>query len=304
MRLNGNEITIVRGESFSIDRTIVNRDGSPYIVSNKLLNPNILITVADNSFLSKASKVYKYFLPLKDLPRFTLTNPVNLNETDPNGDVNEFPWCNLKYSDKDYVGEEYLDSTNSPTVGFIPKNGKYYECIFEGQSVDAKCQYGSLSLTFGHPTVDGAIVHITGDSNGEWSIYAVNESDWSSPDVQGFLSLYELTGEFTFIERYLPDGTIVKMSPEDAIFTNGKDYKYWVPDSFEHNSTGKWIDYSLRFVKTFASTVTAEWEPKTYYYSIELISGLNPQEGLYDDVTVILPPSKLNVLSNLRGGLK
>ena len=39
MKVFNNEITIHRGETFSMDKVIQNKDGSPYIVSNRLVNP-------------------------------------------------------------------------------------------------------------------------------------------------------------------------------------------------------------------------------------------------------------------------
>ena len=39
MRVYNNEIQISRNESFTIDKMIKLKDGSPYIVSNQLHNP-------------------------------------------------------------------------------------------------------------------------------------------------------------------------------------------------------------------------------------------------------------------------
>ena len=46
MRLKGNEMMVHRGETFTIDRVVVNRDGSPFIVSSEYDNPHILISVS------------------------------------------------------------------------------------------------------------------------------------------------------------------------------------------------------------------------------------------------------------------
>ena len=50
MTLKGNEMTVQRGETFTIDRLIVNRDGSPFIISSKYKNPYILLTVASTKY--------------------------------------------------------------------------------------------------------------------------------------------------------------------------------------------------------------------------------------------------------------
>lgn len=50
MNVNGNEITVHRGETFTIDRYIVNRDGSPFVVSSKYDNPYILLSVSSTRY--------------------------------------------------------------------------------------------------------------------------------------------------------------------------------------------------------------------------------------------------------------
>lgn len=82
MILKGNEMTVFRGETFSIDRTVRNRDGTPFIVSNKYNNPYVLITVASSTL--GRSDVYKanWWLSLEDLPRFGYTRPVEIDKFD------------------------------------------------------------------------------------------------------------------------------------------------------------------------------------------------------------------------------
>ena len=83
---------------------------------------------------------------------------------------------------------------------------------------------------------------------------------------------------------------------------NGRQYKYWVSDSDEDGSGGHWEDYVFRFVKFFDSGTTSKWSTQTYFYSINIVSGNLPIESEeYDNVIVLLPSTKLSVLSNLRG---
>jgi hypothetical protein len=304
MRLNGNEITIVRGESFSIDRTIVNRDGSPYIISNRLRNPHILITVADNAFLSKASKVYKYFLSLADAPLFTVTNPVDIKKTSQDGNVEEFPNdLTLHYSHKYWLFEDEVFDA-SPQQGLPgPEYGKPHTMYLNGERFSTARCWGLNAIEFSRPsaTIGLDIFKCIENNGSEWGF------DELSMLQSGEVSVEVNNDELHFIDVY-EDDDIIAIAPNDAIFYLDKDgsiqYKYWVPLSETEGSTGKWLDYKFRFVKTFNSTVTNQWEPKTYYYSIELVSGEDPENGLYDDVSVILPASKLNVLSNLKGGLR
>ena len=78
MKLNHNEITMTRGETFTISRVIQNRDGSPYIVSNKFINPYILINVVSAKYFSADRYKLRKWLSLKNMPRFEITRPVNL----------------------------------------------------------------------------------------------------------------------------------------------------------------------------------------------------------------------------------
>ena len=70
MQLKGNEMTVSRGETFTIDRTIVNRDGSPFVICSEWNNPYILITVSSSSYNQENRYVLNVWLSLKDIPAF------------------------------------------------------------------------------------------------------------------------------------------------------------------------------------------------------------------------------------------
>ena len=70
MQLKGNEMTVTRGETFTIDRTIVNRDGSPFVISSEWNNPYILITVSSSSYNQENRYVLNVWLSLKDVHTF------------------------------------------------------------------------------------------------------------------------------------------------------------------------------------------------------------------------------------------
>lgn len=302
MRLSGNEITIVRGEAFAIDRTIVNRDGSPYILSNRLVNPHILITVADNVFFSKANKVYKYYLPLDGAIKFNYTNAININDTSMSGEVyKEFPEVTLGGSGEYYHWSYQLSTVMQPVDEFNKfDRAEYYRCVLD--AVDLGVSDGGYSWS---GDVNGKHVVVKCDDLGDGQNVYI---EWDSELTSGSATFYHVdTDPLTFlsIEK---DGQLIGLEPGDALFyletsPSEKIYKYWKPDYLAYGVGGTWQDYSLRFIKTFASTVTAEWEPKTYYHSIELITGPDPKNGGIDNSVILLPPTKLNVLSNLKGGL-
>lgn len=87
-----NDIKISRNETFDIDKIIKYQDGSPYIVSNKLNNPYILVSVASTIYAQKDRKVYNKWLSLKDTPMFTNTTPINLKSlmTEANGNISRY----------------------------------------------------------------------------------------------------------------------------------------------------------------------------------------------------------------------
>ena len=75
-------IKAYRGESFTIDKTIRNNDGSPYIISNELQNPYFLLSVSNTKYSQENRFVRNYWLSLEDFPRFTLTTPINSEDVE------------------------------------------------------------------------------------------------------------------------------------------------------------------------------------------------------------------------------
>ena len=92
-------------------------------------------------------------------------------------------------------------------------------------------------------------------------------------------------------------GELTYFTPGEEVFYDvdedgHKHYKYW-PD---YDSEG-WVDYEFRFIMAFPSSDTMDWVPQTYYWSLTIESADS------SDVIVLVSPSKLSVLSNLRGGI-
>lgn len=84
-------------------------------------------------------------------------------------------------------------------------------------------------------------------------------------------------------------------------------YKYWVYSGVDY--AGAWTDYNLRLTTSFLQDITRNWIEQTYYYGILLVGGPAAETGSdvpiasYDLVYTILEPTKLTVLSNLKGGM-
>ena len=64
MRTLNNEITIHRGETFSMDKIIVNKDNSPYIISSKLRHPHWLLSISTTKYIQANRYIKNYWLDL------------------------------------------------------------------------------------------------------------------------------------------------------------------------------------------------------------------------------------------------
>ena len=78
MRTYGNELIVHRNETITIDKYVKNKDASPYIVSNKLRNPYLLLTVSNARYAQKDRYVGNWWLDLGNLPRFSTTVPTEI----------------------------------------------------------------------------------------------------------------------------------------------------------------------------------------------------------------------------------
>lgn len=92
MKTFNNELVIHRGETFSMDKVVQNKDGSPYIVSNKLKNPYVLVAVSTTRYDQNKRYLLNQWLPLSDKARFSITDPIDLTsfKTDANGIVSKY----------------------------------------------------------------------------------------------------------------------------------------------------------------------------------------------------------------------
>lgn len=135
MKTFNNELVVHRGESFTIDRLLVNKDGSPYIISNQLLNPRFVITVSDSKYSQSNRYVKRYLLDLSDFPKFLCTQPIDLLSIKVSSDSLE-----SKYSDfpneslSGYIDGQLVEFDKSDdAVFFITENGKKTYKYFDGE---------------------------------------------------------------------------------------------------------------------------------------------------------------------------
>lgn len=150
MKVFNNEITIHRGETFSMDKVIQNKDGSPYIVSRRLKNPCVLVSVSTTRYAQDERYKLNKWLRLAETKEvqtqtgeiqvivtplfakvFDSTEPFNLKSltTEPNGTTPKYP---NGFSDiKTYTTEgEYAPYV---AYGYIGDNlviCDYNDCVF------------------------------------------------------------------------------------------------------------------------------------------------------------------------------
>ena len=123
MKTFNNELVIHRGETFSMDKVVQNKDGSPYIVSNKLQNPYVLVSVSTTRYDQNKRYLLNQWLPLSDKVRFSITEPIDLLsfKTEANGTVS-------KYTSFDDVKRELVsDNENCIVSGYIGDQFVYYD---------------------------------------------------------------------------------------------------------------------------------------------------------------------------------
>lgn len=130
MKVFNNEISVHRGETFSMDKVIQNKDGSPYIVSRRLKNPCVLVSVSTTRYAQDERYKLNKWLRLTN-KLFDSTEPFDLKSltTEPNGTTSKYP---NGFSDiKTYTTEgEYAPYI---AYGYIGDNlviYDYNDCVF------------------------------------------------------------------------------------------------------------------------------------------------------------------------------
>lgn len=83
MRIYRDRIEVERGETWTYDVDIVNNDGSPFVISNKFVNPYFLLTVSYTKYSMHGRYLKNYWCPVDDTYlRFYVTTPIELaNQT-------------------------------------------------------------------------------------------------------------------------------------------------------------------------------------------------------------------------------
>lgn len=127
MKSLNNELFVHRNETFTIDKIIQNKDGSPYIISSELQHPAFLLTISNTRYEVNERYIYNRYLKLDEFPRFKNTTAVNLKVfvTEPNGTTSVYDDFDdiTELTDTDniegYDGQHYTDVV---AYGYIGNN--------------------------------------------------------------------------------------------------------------------------------------------------------------------------------------
>ena len=140
MKIRGNRIEITQGETFTLDKLIVNEDGSPFIVSDKMLNPHVLISISDSEYDTSGKYVKNYWLPIAEKLRFSETRAVNLLsilDADTDGEP-LYPdgFDSITELSNGFVTEGYMPERGDSLIGLYPST-----CVFYVENSDGTKTY-------------------------------------------------------------------------------------------------------------------------------------------------------------------
>ena len=122
MKIHNHEVIVHRNETFSLSKNVLNKDGSPFIISNKFNSPYWLITISSARYNQTNRYVYNRWLDIKTVPRFEITKPIDLKSID----------VEYEYSDmipSGYEGDETSGYANIAVFydsGENPRTYKYW----------------------------------------------------------------------------------------------------------------------------------------------------------------------------------
>ena len=154
MQILGTDIYVVRGESFSIDYSLVNRDGSPYIVTNRANNAYFLLTVASTKYSQQGRYVKNWWLEIPAELRFENTNALEINKSMVDEKINPYS------SSPTYAVYYYIDDDGSKV--YVRWNGSefvHYELrIVKTFSKQDTSEWTAQSYVYSINYVDGVLM--------------------------------------------------------------------------------------------------------------------------------------------------
>jgi hypothetical protein len=129
MKTNINALTVHRGESFTLDYVLKNRNGSPYIISDNLTNAYFLLNVTSATYSQQGRYSKNYWLNLDNFPKFTLSRPMKIQDLT---NIDSVSFDDLLIVDDDTYGYGFYAGINGEWQ-FIPAS---YAVFYDDKSPD------------------------------------------------------------------------------------------------------------------------------------------------------------------------
>ena len=272
METNRHSIKAHRGETFTIDKVLKNSDGSPYIISNELRNPYLLISVTDTQY-GQANRFYRnYWLSLEDYPRFTLTNPLDASEIQGWTSSAKFPSTQRvvlelyntfmsclhggSMDSSNGLGGIWLWNSKLNISDFVMLNDIVYNFIFVSNDI----KFSGIRITI----IDN-VLKLYYDN----TLVMTLQSGIAVWENERYKKLKVCIISDTLMVTV--NGNLYNIGPEYAVIKDGDDYIYW---------DGEWKPYECRIIKTFFSHDTKDWPAQNYNYSMLLAYGIDNREHL------------------------
>ena len=183
MRTLNNEITIHRGETFSMDKIIVNKDNSPYIISSELRHPYWLLTISTTKYVQANRYIKNYWLDLSNFPRFASTQPVNIADfkTSDSGSKDMYTdFSDMTYDEStDTIATGYIDGFE---VTYSPTDAVFYKETDDG----VEYKYYSVSANTWLDYVCRITISFSTADTNEWVeqsyVYSIDLVDGDTTD--------------------------------------------------------------------------------------------------------------------------
>lgn len=83
MKTVNNQLIVTRNETFTMNKTLYNKDGTPYMVPSSLRHPYFLLTVSSTTYTQNGQYILKKWLDISDsskFPRFTTDKIIDLSK--------------------------------------------------------------------------------------------------------------------------------------------------------------------------------------------------------------------------------
>lgn len=271
MILQGNEITIHKGETFTLDYLIKNKDNSPYIISNKLSNPYYLLSLSTTRYYQQDRMLRNYWLNLANNLLFTNTVAI---------DITKFKTSAV---DGEQCYTSFSDLGTSLPYGYI--DGVLYDFTADLTGENADEYKSEYATSFYYNYTIFCVTNV--DGSVEYKYFQL--SSYSS--TSGVYEKYECR----FVKTFLKDDTSTWVEQSYVYSINlvaGTDMLTYLKSVATLSEIAYSSDITLTDMFALLLTNNIKFDE---HFSTQPLGNI--------DVTIpIITPTKVSVLSSINGG--